>query len=94
MPTAKWNGQVLAQSEATIRLEGNHYFPPDSVRWEFFERSDSHTRCPWKGIASYYDIVANGKRNRDAAWTYPEPSEAAAAIKDHVGFWHGVEVVD
>jgi uncharacterized protein (DUF427 family) len=89
---AIWNSAVLADSDQTIVIEGNHYFPPDSVKRQCLEHSDTHTFCPWKGEASYYDVVVNGEINRDAAWYYPEPKPAAAQIKDHVAFWHGVTV--
>lgn len=75
-------------------MEGNHYFPPDDVNNEYFEDSDYHTTCPWKGFASYYHIVVEGKRNENAAWYYPEPKEAAQRIKGYVAFWHGVDVQD
>lgn len=94
MPTARWNGAVLADSDQTVVVEGNHYFPPDAVNREYFEEVDQTTVCPWKGTASYYDVVVDGQRNRGAAWTYPQPSEAAAEIKDHVAFWKGVDVRD
>lgn len=89
---AIWNGAVLAESDETIVVEGNHYFPPDSIRWEYFRPSDTHTTCPWKGVASYYDIVVGGKTNADAAWYYPEPKDAARQIKGYVAFWRGVQV--
>jgi uncharacterized protein (DUF427 family) len=89
---ASWNGTVLAESDNTVVVEGNHYFPSDSIHAEFFVDSDSHTICPWKGEASYKDVVVEGERNPDAAWFYPEPKEAAAEIRDHFAFWHGVEV--
>lgn len=73
-------------------VEGRHYFPPDSVHWEHFEESDKSTTCPWKGRASYYTVVADGKTNRDAAWYYPRPSVAAERIAGHVAFWHGVRI--
>jgi uncharacterized protein (DUF427 family) len=92
MPKAMWNGAVLAESERTQIVEGNHYFPPGSVRKEYFKKSDTHTVCPWKGVASYYHVVVNDKTNADAAWYYPDPKEAAKQIKDHVAFWRGVEV--
>jgi uncharacterized protein (DUF427 family) len=92
VPKAIWKDEVIAESERTVIVEGNHYFPPDAVSWERLEKSDSNTFCPWKGIASYYDIVVNGERNQDAAWYYPEPSEAASQIKDHIAFWRGVRV--
>jgi uncharacterized protein (DUF427 family) len=89
---AVWNGQVLAQSEKTVVVEGNHYFPPEAVRREFFEASETHTTCPWKGLASYYTVSVDGARNADAAWYYPDPKPEAAEIRDHVAFWHGVTV--
>jgi len=91
---ASWNGTVLAESDDTVIVEGNHYFPADSIRAEFFADSASHTICPWKGTASYKDVVVAGERNPDAAWYYPEPKEAAAQIREHYAFWHGVEVSD
>ena len=91
---ASWNGAVLASSDDTVVVEGNHYFPVDSISAEYFEDSDSHTICPWKGEASYKDVVVGSERNPDAAWYYPEPKDAAAQIKDRVAFWHGVEVSD
>ncbi|MGI8610357.1 MAG: DUF427 domain-containing protein [Candidatus Dormibacteria bacterium] len=94
MVTATWNGKVIAESERTIVIEGNHYFPPADVRSEFLKPVESHTVCPWKGTASYYSLDVDGKENPDAAWYYPEPKQAAARIKDHVAFWHGVEIVD
>ena len=92
MPKAVWNGQVIADSDETIVVEGNHYFPIDSVKDEFLEDSDSHTRCFWKGVASYYDVVVDGERARDGAFYYPDPSEAAEDIRDRVAFWRGVRV--
>lgn len=89
---AVWQGVTLAESDKTIIVEGNHYFPPDSVDRQYFEESDVHTTCPWKGVASYYDIVVDGERNQAGAWYYPEPLEAAAQIRDYVAFWHGVSV--
>ena len=92
MPKAIWNGAVLAESEKTEIVEGNHYFPPESINREYFKDSDSHTTCPWKGVASYYTIKVDGQDNKDAAWYYPAPKEAAANIKGHVAFWKGVKV--
>ncbi len=92
MPKAIWKGSVLAESDRTIVVEGNHYFPPDSVRSEFFSPSTTHTQCPWKGEASYRNVEVNGERNQDAAWYYPDPSPAAKQIKDYVAFWKGVRV--
>jgi uncharacterized protein (DUF427 family) len=89
---ATWNEATLAESDRTVVVEGNHYFPPDSIKNEFFKSSETHTTCPWKGQASYYDIVVGGKVNKDAAWYYPEPSDAAKQIKGHLAFWKGVQV--
>jgi len=89
---AIWENTVLAESEHTKVVEGNHYFPPDSIKKDFFRASQTHTTCPWKGLASYYNIEVAGKSNPDAAWFYPEPKEAAKSIKDYVAFWHGVKV--
>ena len=89
---AVWNGQVLAQSDATRVVEGNHYFPPAAVRREFLKPSDRTTRCPWKGEASYFTLEVAGETNPDAAWFYPDPEPEAAEIRDHVAFWKGVEV--
>lgn len=92
MPKAVWNGEVIAESDDTVIVEGNHYFPVGSVRNEYLRDSDSHTRCFWKGTASYYDVVVDGEAVSDGAFYYPEPSKAAAKIKDHVAFWRGVRV--
>lgn len=89
---AIWNGEVIAESDDTLVIEGNHYFPVESVKKEFLKNSETHTTCPWKGIASYYDLEVNGDKNADAVWYYPEPSHAAKGIKDRVAFWKGVEV--
>ncbi|WP_343487586.1 DUF427 domain-containing protein [Allomuricauda sp. d1] len=89
---AIWNNQVIAESNDTIVIEGNHYFPPDSIKEAFFEKSDTHTTCPWKGEASYYTLKVDGKENKDAAWYYPETSELAKSIKDRIAFWKGVTV--
>ena len=91
---AIWNGQVLAESDETVVVEGNQYFPPDSIKKEFFRKSNTKTTCPWKGLASYYSLEVNGGVNQDAAWYYPEPSDAARQIKDHVAFWKGVKIED
>lgn len=91
---ATWNGAVLAQSEKTVVVEGNHYFPLDSLNKEHFTDSQTHSVCPWKGTASYYSVLVDGKSNADAAWYYPEPKEAAKQIKGHVAFWKGVKVTD
>jgi uncharacterized protein (DUF427 family) len=92
MTKAIWEGAVLAESDATVEVEGNQYFPPQEIKSEYFKPSDKHTTCPWKGLASYYHVEVNGKRNADAAWFYPEPKSAAQQIKDHVAFWKGVKV--
>ena len=92
MAKALWHGVVIAESDRTVVVEGNHYFPRSSVRAEYLRESDTHTICPWKGTASYRDIVVNGDRNGDAAWFYPNPKPAAAQIKDYVAFWKGVHV--
>jgi uncharacterized protein (DUF427 family) len=89
---ASWNGAVLAESDRTILVEGNQYFPAEDVKKELFASSDTSTHCPWKGDASYFSVVVDGKRNEDAAWYYPEPYDAAKGIKDYVAFWKGVEV--
>lgn len=89
---AIWKSEVIAESENTVVVEGNHYFPPESVNKEYLESSQTTTVCPWKGTAHYYSILVGGEENRDAAWYYPDPKEAAAEIKDHVAFWRGVEV--
>jgi uncharacterized protein (DUF427 family) len=89
---ATWKGAVLAESDETVVVEGNHYFPADSIKREHFRESATQTHCPWKGEASYYDVVVDGETNADAAWYYPEPSDAAKQIKDRVAFWRGVRV--
>lgn len=89
---AIYNGQVLAESQDTIVVENNHYFPAASLDTAYFKESDKHTTCPWKGVASYYTIEVAGKTNADAAWYYPEPKDAAAEIKNYVAFWKGVEI--
>ncbi len=91
---ATWNGTVLAESDATVVVEGNHYFPPDSIVAGTLEPSATTSVCPWKGTASYSTVVAGGDRNPDAAWYYPDPKPEAAEIRDHVAFWKGVEVTD
>ncbi len=92
MAKAVWNGTVIAESDETVVVEGNHYFPPQSVRTELFQPNDRTTACHWKGLASYYDIAVDGDVNRAAAWYYPEPLEKASEIKDYVAFWKGVTV--
>ena len=89
---AIWNGKTLADSDHTVIIEGNHYFPASSLSKQYFKSSDKHTVCPWKGTASYYTLEVEGQQNEAAAWYYPEPKEAAAVIKDHVAFWKGVEI--
>jgi uncharacterized protein (DUF427 family) len=89
---ATWHGTTIAESDDTVVVEGNHYFPADSLRREYVRKSDQHSHCPWKGDASYYDIVVDGSVNEGAAWYYPEPEEAAAQIKERVAFWKGVVV--
>ena len=89
---AVWNNQVLAESDDTIVVENNHYFPPESINKEFFQESKTHTTCPWKGEASYFTVAVEGKQNKDAAWYYPETSELAKNIEGYVAFWNGVEV--
>ncbi len=91
---AIWNNQVIAESDDTKIVENNHYFPPESIRSEYFVKSDTHTTCPWKGQASYYTLNVDGEENIDAAWYYPEVSELAKQIKDHVAFWKGVEITE
>jgi uncharacterized protein (DUF427 family) len=92
MPKAIWNGVVLAESQHCEVVEGNQYFPPDAIDRRYFRESTTHTVCPWKGTASYFDVVVNGETNGDAAWYYPEPKAAASQIKDYVAFWRGVRV--
>ena len=92
MPKAIWNGQVLAESNETEIVEGNHYFPPASLNREFFKTCDHTTVCGWKGTASYYDVVVSGETNRQAAWYYEDPKDAVSNIRDYVAFWKGVEV--
>ncbi len=89
---AIWNNQIIAESNETLLIEGNHYFPLESVKKEFLQSSDTHSTCPWKGLASYYTLAANGKENKDAAWFYPAPKFAAKEIRNMVAFWRGVEV--
>ena len=89
---AIWNGQLIAESADTVVVESNHYFPRSSIKAEYFEESDTKTLCPWKGVAHYYSLVVDGKKNKDAAWYYPEPKEAAKKIAGRVAFWKGVIV--
>jgi uncharacterized protein (DUF427 family) len=92
MKKAIWNGQVIAESDNTVNIEGNDYFPADSIKKEFYSESDTHTVCHWKGTASYYTLNVDGKENKDAAWYYPEVTELAKSIKGHVAFWKGVSI--
>ena len=89
---ATWEDTIIAESDKTVVIEGNHYFPPDSIKRDYLTRSEKHTTCPWKGVASYYHVRVGEKSNPDAAWYYPEPKKAANSIKDHVAFWRGVKV--
>ncbi|HTK36992.1 MAG TPA: DUF427 domain-containing protein [Pyrinomonadaceae bacterium] len=91
---AIWNGEVLAESGNTIVVEGNHYFPLDTVRNEYFTPSETHTICGWKGTANYYDLVVNGETNRDAAWYYPQTKDDAKNIEGYVAFWKGVKITE
>ena len=91
---AVWNNEIIAQSEETVVVEGNHYFPPSSINIEFLVESTTTTVCPWKGEASYYDIVVGDSVNKDGAWYYPAPKAEASEIKDHVAFWRGVQVTN
>lgn len=89
---AIWNNQVIAESDDTVVVEGNHYFPIDSVKSDYIKPSDMKTSCPWKGQAAYYSLVVDGELNKDAAWYYPDPKPAASEIKGRVAFWKGVKV--
>ena len=89
---AFWNGEVVADSDQTVVVEGNHYFPPGSVRADLLQSSATTTHCPWKGEASYYTVHVGDQKNADAAWYYPQPKDAAAQIRDHIAFWRGVTV--
>jgi uncharacterized protein (DUF427 family) len=92
MIRATWNGEVLAESDDTVVVEGNHYFPAESIRREHFSDNPKHTTCAWKGVASYYNVEVDGQLNAGAAWTYPDPEDAAESIRGHVAFWRGVKV--
>ncbi len=92
MTKAIWNEYIIAQSDQTISVEGNQYFPPESVKIDYLTNSSTHTTCPWKGLASYKNILVNGKINKDAAWYYPEPKAEASNIKGYYAFWKGVEI--
>ncbi len=91
---AIWNGQIVAQSEDTVVVESNHYFPRAAINNQYFIASDTTSHCPWKGDAQYYSLVVEGKENTDAAWFYPSPKEAAKEITDRVAFWRGVEIIE
>ncbi len=92
MAKAIWNGVTLAESDHCEMVEGNVYFPPDAIDRQYFQDSNTHTTCFWKGTASYYTVVVNGQENKDAAWYYPDPKEKAQNIKGHIAFWRGVSV--
>ncbi len=92
MPKAIWNGATLAESDDTVVVEGNHYFPPEAIDRQYFKESSTHTVCPWKGEASYYTVEVDGQTNQDAAWYYPTTREAAKGIEGRVAFWKGVKV--
>ncbi|MEM9554455.1 MAG: DUF427 domain-containing protein [Acidobacteriota bacterium] len=92
MAKAVWNGRVVAESDDTVVVEGNHYFPHDSIHSEYFRASDHTSVCPWKGTAKYYHLEVDGELNQNAVWVYPDPKPAAAAVRDRLAFWKGVEV--
>jgi uncharacterized protein (DUF427 family) len=92
MAKAIWNDTVIAESDKTIVVEGNHYFPPDSIKKEYFKNSHTHTTCPWKGVASYFSVEVDGQENKDAAWFYPTAKDAAKNIEGYIAFWRGVKV--
>ncbi|MFT4736134.1 MAG: hypothetical protein ACI8QD_000712 [Cyclobacteriaceae bacterium] len=89
---AIWNNQLVAESDDTVVVEGNHYFPSQSIKKDFFKESSTHSTCPWKGVANYYTLDVDGQSNQDAAWYYPETSELAKHIKGHIAFWKGVKI--
>lgn len=91
---AVWNNVIVAESDNLEQVEGNYYFPKDSIHTDYFKESATHTTCPWKGVASYYTLEVEGKENKDAAWYYPNPKDAAKNITDHVAFWKGVQILD
>ena len=91
---AIWNGKIIAESDDTINIENNYYFPPNSINKEFIKPSKTSSVCPWKGNASYYTIIVDGKKNVDAAWYYPQPKDMAKKLKDYVAFWRGVEIIN
>ena len=92
MPKAIWNGTVLAESDRCIVVEGNQYFPPDAINKQYFQESNTHTSCPWKGLASYYSLEVDGQVNKDAAWYYPQAKDKAKNIEGYIAFWKGVKV--
>lgn len=92
MAKAIWNGAVIAESNDTVIVEGNHYFPASSINRQYFQESGTHTTCPWKGVASYYSLEVDGELNKDAAWYYPSTKEKAKQIEGYVAFWRGVKV--
>ena len=92
MPKAVWNGTVIAESDQGQVVEGNYYFPPDAIKQEYFKESNTHTTCPWKGVASYYNVEVEGQVNKDAAWYYPQAKDAAKNIEGYIAFWRGVKV--
>jgi len=94
MMKAKWNNEIIAESDNTVIVEGNHYFPENTIIKEYFRNSDHHTYCSWKGNASYYHLEVNGKTNENAAWYYPDAKKAAKNIEGRIAFWKGVEVID
>ena len=94
MVKAIWNNKIIAKSDRTKVVEGNHYFPPESVNHDYLEESDYHSTCPWKGLASYYHVLVDEKKNENAAWYYPYPKEAAERIRDYTAFWRGVQIVE
>jgi len=89
---AQWNNTIIAESDATVIIEGNHYFPKESIKMEYLKESHTQSSCPWKGCASYYNIIVNGETHEDAAWYYAEPSPLTSNIKNHIAFWEGVEI--
>ncbi|MVT08930.1 DUF427 domain-containing protein [Chitinophaga tropicalis] len=91
---AIWHNAVIAESDKTVVVESNHYFPPSAVHVDLLKNSGTHTFCPWKGEASYYDVIVNGQVNRDAAWYYPDPKTEASQIKGYIAFWKGVKIVE
>lgn len=91
---AIWNNEIIAESNETKMVENNHYFPPNSIKTDLFKPSNTHTNCPWKGVASYYTLEVNGSENKDAAWYYPETKHAAKEIEGYVAFWKGVQITE